>query len=72
MAVEGDLALGAVHQAHDGLQRAALARAIAADERHDFASGHVERDLACAERAAVADLQVANAEQRHDRDPDRR
>src|SRR5579883_392172 len=51
-ALEQDPALAGPHQAHDGLERRALADAVAAEQPHDLATVHPERD-------AVEDVALA-------------
>ena len=53
-AVEQDVARRIGREAHDGLQRAALARAVRADQRHVSPGSSVERDAVGADDAAVA------------------
>ncbi len=72
LTIEDDLPLRVVHEAHDRLEGAALAGAVATDERDRLAHRDIEADLPRAECAAVADLQVLNAEQRHGHAPDTR
>ena len=51
-------------QAGDGVERRGLAAAIGAEQRHDAALGHLQRDVGDADQVAVADFQMLDLEQR--------
>src|SRR5213594_2649046 len=73
LAVEGDRAAPPADDAHHRLQRRRLARAVAAEQRHDLTGVHVEADAVQDVGLAVPRVQVADGEQRppltHDRSP---
>ncbi|MNV46478.1 hypothetical protein D3C71_1383110 [compost metagenome] len=55
-----DRTAAAAHQAQDGFQRRAAARAVAAQQRHAFAGLHVQVDAVQDVRFAVPGVQVAD------------
>jgi hypothetical protein len=58
LAPEGDLALGRRDHSADGAHGGGLAGAIAADQRHDLALGHLQRNAVQHFDLAVACMQV--------------
>ena len=64
LAVELDLPGRHRHDAGDGVQRRGLAGAVGAQQRHDRALRHFERDVGHADQVAVAHLEMLDLEQR--------
>jgi hypothetical protein len=63
LALEGHLARRGAHDAGDGLQRGALAHAVAAQETHHFPRLHLEGDAVQDMALAVVGLDVLEAQQ---------
>ena len=65
IAVEHHRAVARPHQAHDGLQRRALADAVAAEEADHLAGADLERDAVQDMALAVIGVHVLDQDQRH-------
>jgi hypothetical protein len=60
LAGEAHFATGRRHQPHDRFHRRRLARAVAAEQRHDLARAHFERDAVQDMGAAVEGVQIGD------------
>jgi len=64
-AVEYDRALTRRHHAHETLQRRALSRAVAAEQRHHFVALDVQCDVEEDVAVPVISIETSDLEQRH-------
>jgi hypothetical protein len=69
--LEPDFAVRGPHEPGDRAQRRGFAGAVCADQRHDLALGHAERDVADRRNLFVQHRGVLDAKQQNPRLPDR-
>ena len=65
LSIEGDLAAAGLEQARNGVQRSALARAVGANQGHDFILVHLEGNPLDGVDGAVEHMDILNLQKTH-------